>query len=129
MMTLTAPPAPASPSQEEQFLRRYLEYVRHHCSPRVTESASRLLASEYVELRAEAKRAAGADGSDVPAVPITVRQLEALVRLSESLAKMTLQTVASEGHVRQALELFKTSTMDAVKSGIVDMVVFTDEQR
>ena len=40
-----------------------------------------------------------------------------------------LQTTASEAHVRQALELFKTSTMDAVKSGLMDVAVFTDEQR
>lgn len=31
--------------------------------------------------------------------------------------------------MRQALELFKTSTMDAVKSGLMDVAVFTDEQR
>ena len=39
------------------------------------------------------------------------------------------QTTATEAHVRQALELFKTSTMDAVKSGLMDVAVFTDEQR
>lgn len=39
------------------------------------------------------------------------------------------QTVATEAHVRQALELFKISTMDAVKSGLMDVAVFTDEQR
>lgn len=40
-----------------------------------------------------------------------------------------VQTIATEAHVRQALELFKTSTMDAVKSGLMDVAVFTDEQR
>lgn len=42
---------------------------------------------------------------------------------------MNLQTTASEAHVRQALELFRVSTMDAVKSGLMDVAVFTDEQR
>ena len=31
--------------------------------------------------------------------------------------------------MRQALELFKVATMDAVKSGLMDVAVFTDEQR
>lgn len=118
--------------REEEFLKRYIEYCRTNCSPRLSDSASRLLASEYVDLRTEAKRAASAaseDGSDIPAIPITVRQLEAMVRLSESLAKMSLQTVATEAHVRQALELFRTSTMDAIRSGLMDVAVFTDEQR
>jgi MCM AAA-lid domain len=53
----------------------------------------------------------------MPAVPITVRQLEAIVRISEALARMTLQPAATEAHVRKAIELFKVSTMDAVKSG------------
>ncbi len=67
------------------------------------------------------KAAAGSD-SEMPAVPITVRQLEAVVRLAESLARMQLQTTASEAHVRQAIDLFKVATMDAVKSGIVEPV-------
>jgi hypothetical protein len=41
------------------------------------------------------------------AIPITVRQLEAIIRLSESLAKMTLSDTATEGHVTEAINLFK----------------------
>jgi len=115
--------------REESFLKRFIEYARHKCSPRLTERASKLLASEYVELRAEARKAAAADGTDVPAVPVTVRQLEAVVRIAESLAKMALQLNATESHVRAALELFKSSTMDAVRSGLMEMAVFSEEQR
>ncbi|KDD71655.1 hypothetical protein H632_c4614p0 [Helicosporidium sp. ATCC 50920] len=42
---------------------------------------------------------------------------------------MTLSAEAGESHVRQALELFKVSTMDAVRAGVVDAVVFTEGQR
>ena len=71
--------------------------------------------------------AAGGNG-DAPAVPVTVRQLEAIVRISESLARMQLLPEASQEHVRQAVELFTASTMHAVKAGVAD-VVFSDEQR
>jgi DNA replication licensing factor MCM5 len=56
--------------------------------------------------------------SGAPPVPITVRQLEAIVRISESLARMGLQTVAGAAHVQQALELFQVSTMNAVNAGL-----------
>lgn len=50
-------------------------------------------------------------------IPITVRQLEAVVRLSEALAKMELLSFAEERHVDEALRLFQVSTLAAAASG------------
>jgi DNA replication licensing factor MCM5 len=50
-------------------------------------------------------------------IPITVRQLEAIVRITEALAKLTLSPVATEQHVDEAIRLFLCSTMDAVNQG------------
>lgn len=50
-------------------------------------------------------------------IPITVRQLEAIVRITESLAKLALSPVATEEHVDEAIRLFLCSTMDAVNQG------------
>lgn len=47
-------------------------------------------------------------------IPITVRQLEAIIRITESLAKLTLAPIATEAHVDEAIRLFLASTMDAV---------------
>lgn len=47
------------------------------------------------------------------------RQLEAIVRISESLAKMTLSPEATADHVNEAIRLFRASTLDAAKSGLV----------
>lgn len=57
------------------------------------------------------------EGEKKLSIPITVRQLEAVVRISESLAKMRLQPYATKTHVEEALRLFKVSTMSAVLSG------------
>jgi DNA replication licensing factor MCM5 len=46
-----------------------------------------------------------------------VRQLEAIVRITESLAKLALSPVATEEHVDEAIRLFLCSTMDAVNQG------------
>eukprot|EP00501_MAST-03F_sp_TOSAG23-6_P002070 GSMAST32.ASY1.ANO1.2161.1 assembled CDS len=66
----------------------------------------------YMYIRASA-RARSAD--EVSTIPITVRQLEAIVRISESLAKMTLSNEATVEHV--SIRLFKVSTLHAAQSG------------
>ncbi len=53
------------------------------------------------------------------AIPITVRQLEAIVRIAESLAKITLSNIATEQHVNEAIRLFKVSTFEAATSGAI----------
>lgn len=50
-------------------------------------------------------------------IPITVRQLEAIVRITESLAKMSLSPIATEDHVKEAIRLFLASTLEAVNQG------------
>ena len=39
--------------QAEEFLKRYLEYCRVKCSPRLTQRAGTTLVTEYVEIRDE----------------------------------------------------------------------------
>lgn len=55
--------------------------------------------------------------SNRSAIPITVRQLEAIIRISESLAKMELLPFASEQHIDEALRLFRVSTIEAAATG------------
>ena len=114
--------------REQKFLKRYVEYCRATCSPRLVPKSAKLLEDQYVryrqEMRERAKRGGGA-----PAVPITVRQLEAITRVSESLAKMCLQDKVSEEHVQESLRLFEVSTVDAARSGAAEMAVLTPEQR
>ena len=52
------------------------------------------------------------------AFPITVRQLEAIIRLSESLAKMSLSPVVTTAHVEEAHRLFEVSTLNASSAGL-----------
>jgi len=49
-------------------------------------------------------------------IPITVRQLEAVIRLSESLAKMKLKTEVTDEEVDEAHYLFQISTMKTIES-------------
>ena len=45
------------------------------------------------------------------------RQLEAIIRISEALAKMSLSPFATDLHVDEALRLFQVSTLEAAHSG------------
>ena len=54
------------------------------------------------------------------------RQLEAIIRISESLAKMSLLPFALESHVDEALRLFQVSTLDAALSGSLSGKVWVD---
>ncbi|RMZ77188.1 hypothetical protein DV738_g4514, partial [Chaetothyriales sp. CBS 135597] len=97
-------------------MRRYIAFCKSRCAPRLSLAASEKLSSHFVSIRnrvAQSERAANARSS----IPITVRQLEAIIRITESLAKLTLSPVADESHVDEAIRLFLASTMDAVAQG------------
>jgi DNA replication licensing factor MCM5 len=66
------------------------------------------------------KRRSESGDSAAQAIPITVRQLEAVIRLSESLARMDLQLYANVDHVKEALRLFKVATLQAASAPFSD---------
>lgn len=114
--------------RERKFMKRYIEYCRANCKPRINERSMKMLQDAYVKYREE-MRERNKSGKGTPAVPITVRQLEAITRVSEALAKMCLQKVVTEEHVAEALRLFEVSTIDAARSGVAGTVVLSPEQR
>jgi DNA replication licensing factor MCM5 len=58
-----------------------------------------------------------AENHTLSTVPITVRQLEAIVRISEALAKMRLDVEVTTDDVKEAIRLFKVSTLNAANMG------------
>ncbi|KAL7544282.1 hypothetical protein ACHAWF_007666 [Thalassiosira exigua] len=95
-------------------MKKYIQYCKAKCAPRLSDEAGDILASSYVKIRDDVrKRVMEAGGQTQAAIPITVRQLEALVRVSESLAKMRLDSRVQSEDIAEALRLFKVSTMTA----------------
>ncbi|GMI47778.1 hypothetical protein TrCOL_g5859 [Triparma columacea] len=94
--------------------KKFVMYCRSRCSPRLSQESSDVLASSYVKIRDDVRRRAAENGGDTAqVVPITVRQLEALVRLSESQAKMRLKAEVEAQDIAEALRLFRVATMAA----------------
>jgi len=97
-------------------LKKYINFVRSRCGPRLSPDASDKLKNRYVLMRNNAGEYERETGKRV-SIPITVRQLEAIVRISESQAKMRLASFATGADVDEALRLFQVSTLDAATSG------------
>ncbi|EFX02861.1 DNA replication licensing factor mcm5 [Grosmannia clavigera kw1407] len=97
-------------------LKRYINYCKTRCAPRLSAEAAEKLSSHFVSIRRQV-HAAELEANARSSIPITVRQLEAIVRITEALAKLTLSPVAMEQHVDEAIRLFLCSTMDAVNQG------------
>uniref|UniRef100_A0A8C5AXQ0 DNA replication licensing factor MCM5 n=1 Tax=Gadus morhua TaxID=8049 RepID=A0A8C5AXQ0_GADMO len=98
--------------------KKYIAYsaCRPKCGPRLSAAAAEKLKNRYVVMRSGA-REHERESDKRASIPITVRQLEAVIRIAESLAKMRLQAVAGEEEVDEALRLFQVSTLDAALSG------------
>lgn len=84
-------------------LRRYIKFAKK-LEPKITPEARKELEHAYVNLREE-----DSNGVSRSSYRITVRQLEAMIRLSESLAKMNLDNEVKVDYVREATRLLKKS--------------------
>ncbi|NHV11747.1 MAG: minichromosome maintenance protein MCM [Candidatus Verstraetearchaeota archaeon] len=85
------------PPIEPELLRKYIAYMRKNVKPKLSDEAMDRIKEYYVEMRKLGKNG----GS----IPITPRQLEALVRMTEARAKMALRDVATKDDAEAAIRL------------------------
>ncbi len=83
---------------DPELLRKYIAYARKQSSPELTDGAIEVLKEFYVGMRGSA------EDEDSP-VPITARQLEALVRLSEANCKIRLGEKVTADDAKRAIKL------------------------
>ena len=99
-----------------ELLASYISFARKHCKPVLTDEASATLTRAYVEMRRV--------GNSSKTITATPRQLESIIRLSESLAKMRLSDRVEKSDVDEAIRLMKVATQQAAtdpKTGQIDM--------
>ena len=101
-------------------MRSYIRFAKSRCAPRLNEEAAEELSSHFVDIRRQVHQVEQ-DSNERSSIPITIRQLEAIIRVSESLAKMTLSPTVTREHVTEAVRLFSASTMDAVNNGASEL--------
>ena len=83
---------------DPELLRKYIAYARKQVKPQLTNGAMEVLQEFYVGMRGSA------EDDDSP-VPITARQLEALVRLSEANCKIRLGKEVTDIDAKRAIKL------------------------
>ncbi|CAN1809952.1 DNA replication licensing factor MCM6 [Linum perenne] len=111
--------AALAPTFTTAELKRYIGYAKT-LKPKLSVEARKLLVESYVSLR----KGDTTPGTRV-AYRMTVRQLEALVRLSEAIARSYLDLQVQPRHVRVAVRLLKTSII-SVESSEIDLSEFQD---
>ncbi|XP_021745511.1 DNA replication licensing factor MCM6-like [Chenopodium quinoa] len=109
-----------SPTFTTAQIKRYIAYAKT-LKPKLSLEARKLLVASYVTLR----RGDAAPGSRV-AYRMTVRQLEALIRLSEAIARSFLELEVLPRHVTIAVRLLRTSVI-SVESSEIDLSEFNEE--
>jgi DNA helicase MCM8 len=99
----------------ERLLRRYVAYARRYVHPLLAPEAASVLQGFYLSLRA--KHVSG------DAAPVTTRQLEAMIRLTQARAKVELRTLATEADARFVVDLMRRTILDAATddAGLVDI--------
>ena len=90
-------------SIEPALLRKYIAYAKQKISPELTDKAVEEIKNFYVDLR---NRPLITEGLVKP-IPITARQLEALIRLAEANAKARLSKKITREDAKKAIELLK----------------------
>lgn len=100
------------------LLKKYIAFARKYVSPKLSNEAKKLLADFYVEMRKKS-----ADNPNSP-ILITPRQLEALIRLSEAYAKMSLRNIVTKEDAQDAINIMRIFLEKVgidVESGKVDI--------
>lgn len=90
------------PSIEPELMRKYIAYSKRNIFPVLEDDARQQIIDFYLNLRNQ--------GSDPNSpVPVTARQLEALVRLTESSARMRLNNTITTADVNRVIRIVTES--------------------
>ena len=86
---------------EPKLLRKYIAYAKINIKPILTDGAVEEIKKFYVDLRNKGQVSEG----EIRPIPISARQLEALVRLAEASAKVRLSNEVKRKDAKKAIEI------------------------
>lgn len=89
------------------FLKKYVSYTKQKVFPKLTDGAKEEIMEFYVNLRNS-----GQSGNDeIKPIPISARQLEALVRLAEGNARIRLSSTITKQDAKVAINILRRCLM------------------
>lgn len=91
-----------------EIIRKYILYARKFCFPSLSAEATEELKRFYSEMRTTRR---GLDS-----VPVTTRQLEALIRMTQARARLQLASEATIEHARDVLAILRYTMIDVLST-------------
>jgi replicative DNA helicase Mcm len=86
-----------------ELFRKYVAYSKQKIRPKLSEEAIEEIEKFYIELR----NSHVSSESALRPIPISARQLEALIRMSEASAKLRLDQIVTREDAKKAIDLMK----------------------
>lgn len=93
-------PTGQDPEIETRLLRKYIAYAKQKIMPRLSDDAVEELKNYYLKMRSS-----GISEGGIKSIPISARQLEGLLRLSEAVARMRLSQTVEKKDAKKAVSL------------------------
>ncbi len=108
---------------EKPLLRKFIAYAKQRCAPTLTDEAVKEIKKFYVDLRNQPS----ASDQALKPIPISARQLEALIRMAEATTKARLGKKVKLEDARKAIALMRYHLMqvgydDETKSFDIDKI-------
>jgi replicative DNA helicase Mcm len=88
---------PVKPAIDPVLFRKYVAYAKRSCYPILSDEADEALKTYYLRLRGLAE--------PNKAVPVTARQIEALIRLAEASARIRLSNIIDKNDAERVIHI------------------------
>ncbi len=105
---------------ETNLLKKYIAYARQRVKPTITSGALKEIKEYYIKMRSSGQM----DEGGIKSIPITARQLEALIRLAEASAKARLSSKVMKRDAQRGIDLINYCLSQVAKdleTGIFDI--------
>ncbi|WP_297503018.1 MCM2/3/5 family DNA replication licensing factor [Thermococcus sp.] len=112
-----------TPKIPYDLLKKYIAYARKNVHPTLSREAMDEIKRYYMRMRKGFKHSGEEEG--VQPIPVTARQLEALIRLSEAHARMRLSETVTREDARAAIQIIEEMirTIATDEEGTLDISI------
>ena len=101
ILKLHQDPKMAKSEISTELLKKFFAYIRQKMEPKMSDEAIAELKEYYITMR----NSGAADEAGIKSIPITARQLEALIRIAEASAKVRMSKIVSKEDAQKSIEL------------------------
>ena len=104
------PVSSAAEALSQDALKKYITYAKENCKPKLQHADYEKIARVYAELRRESEYSQG--------MPIAVRHLESIIRMSEAHARMHLREYVIDDDIDTAIRCMLESFISTQKISV-----------